>query len=97
MGGIIRKNHNIFKCTRHKVLLNHVSLDMEYNFGTETRSGSNNETNLRVSSSCETMCAALSFRVGLPLSPLRGIKKETIWRPRNRNQYLYVRSIGPGC
>ena len=28
---------------------------------------------------------------------MRGIKKETSWRPRNRNQYLYVRSIGPGC
>ena len=47
---------------------------MEYNFGTETQSGSNNETNLSVSNSCETMCAALSFRVGLPLSPLIGAK-----------------------
>ena len=28
---------------------------------------------------------------------MRGILKETIWRPRNRYQYLYVRSIGPGC
>ena len=28
---------------------------------------------------------------------MRGIKKETSRRPRNRNQYLYVRSIGPGC
>ena len=43
---------------------------MEYNFVTETYSGSNNETNLSVSNSCETMCAALSLRVGLPLSPL---------------------------
>ena len=44
--------------------------DMEYNFRTETQSGSNNETNLSIYNSCETMCAALSFRVGLPLSPL---------------------------
>ena len=43
---------------------------MEYNFGTETQSVSNNETNLSVSNSREIMCAALSFRVGLPLSPL---------------------------
>ena len=43
---------------------------MEYYFGTETQSGSNNETNLSVSNSRETTCAALSFRVGLPpLSP----------------------------
>ena len=28
---------------------------------------------------------------------MRDIKKETNQRPRNRNQYLYVRSIGPGC
>ena len=28
---------------------------------------------------------------------MRGIQKETSRRPRNRNQYLYVRSIGPGC
>ena len=28
---------------------------------------------------------------------MRGIQKETNRRPRNRNQYLYVRSIGPGC
>ena len=54
-----------------KLLLNQASLDMDYNFGTETESGSNNETNLSVSNTCETMCAALSFRVGLPLSPLR--------------------------
>ena len=26
-----------------------------------------------------------------------GIQKETSRRSRNRNQYLYVRSIGPGC
>ena len=53
-----------------KLLLNQASLDMEYKFETETEGGSNNETNLSVSNSCETMCAALSFRVGLPLSPL---------------------------
>ena len=28
---------------------------------------------------------------------MRGIKKETIRRPRNRNLYLYIRSIGPSC
>ena len=28
---------------------------------------------------------------------IRGIKKETSRRPRKRNQYLYVRSIGPDC
>ena len=28
---------------------------------------------------------------------MRGIQKEMNWRPRNINQYLYVRSIGPGC
>ena len=28
---------------------------------------------------------------------MRDIQKETSRRPRNRNQYLYVRSIGPGC
>ena len=28
---------------------------------------------------------------------MRGIKKETSRKPRNRNKYLYVRSIGPGC
>ena len=28
---------------------------------------------------------------------MRGIQKETSQRPRNRNQYLYVRSIGPDC
>ena len=28
---------------------------------------------------------------------MRGIQKETSRRPRNRNQYLYFRSIGPGC
>ena len=54
-----------------KLLLNQASLDMEYNFGTEIQGRSNNETNLSVSNSCETMCAALSFRVVLPLSPLR--------------------------
>ena len=48
------------------LLLNQASLDVEYNFGTETQSGSNNETNLSVSNSCETMCSALSFRVRLP-------------------------------
>ena len=63
MGEIIRKSHI-------KLLLNQASLHMEYNFGTETQGGSNNETNLSVSNSCETMWAALYFRVGLPLSPL---------------------------
>ena len=53
------------------MLLNQASLDMEYNFGTGTQSASNNETNLSVSNSCDTMYAALSFRVGLPLSLLR--------------------------
>ena len=43
---------------------------MEYNFGTETQGGSNDETNLSVSNSYETKCAALSFRVELLLSPL---------------------------
>ena len=28
---------------------------------------------------------------------MRGIQKEMSRRFRNRNQYLYVRSIGPGC
>ena len=28
---------------------------------------------------------------------IRAIIKETSRRPRNRNQYLYVRSTGPGC
>ena len=28
---------------------------------------------------------------------MRGIQKETCRRPGNRNHYLYVRSIGPGC
>ena len=28
---------------------------------------------------------------------MRGIQKETSRKPRNRPQYLYVRSIGPGC
>ena len=28
---------------------------------------------------------------------MRGIQKEMSQRPRNRNLYLYVRSIGPGC
>ena len=28
---------------------------------------------------------------------MRGIRKETSRMPRNRNQNLYVRSIGPGC
>ena len=28
---------------------------------------------------------------------MRGIQKEMSRKPRNRNQYLYVRSIGPGC
>ena len=28
---------------------------------------------------------------------MRGIQKEMSRRPRNRNQYLYVRSINPGC
>ena len=28
---------------------------------------------------------------------MRDIQKETSRRPRNRNQYLYVRRIGPGC
>ena len=55
-------------------MLNQASLDMEYNFGTETQGGSNNETNLSFSNSCETMCAAFSFRVGLPLSPLRPVE-----------------------
>ena len=50
---------------------------MEYNFGTETQSGSKYETNLSVSNSCETMCAALSFRVGIPLSPLTFPRKTT--------------------
>ena len=28
---------------------------------------------------------------------MRGTQKETSRRPRNRNQYLYIRSIGSGC
>ena len=28
---------------------------------------------------------------------MSGIQKEMSRRPRNRNQYLYIRSIGPGC
>ena len=33
-----------------------------------------------------------------PLSLLyEGVKKETSRRPRNRNQCLYIRNIGPGC
>ena len=28
---------------------------------------------------------------------MRGIQKETSQRSRNRNQYMYVTSIGPGC
>ena len=71
MGEIIGKSHNIPSSARDtKLVLNQASLDKEYNFGTETQSGSNNETNLSVSNSCEKMCAALSFRVRLPLSPL---------------------------
>ena len=71
MGEIIREATKPSNARDTKLLLNQASLDMEYNFGTDTQSGSNNETNLSVSNSCETMCAALSFPVGLPLSPLR--------------------------
>ena len=28
---------------------------------------------------------------------MKGIQKETSRRPKNRKQYLYVRSLGPGC
>ena len=38
-----------------------------------------------------------SYPIVFCIIPMRGIQKETSQRPRNRNQYLYVRSISPGC
>ena len=37
------------------------------------------------------------MKSSLMAQPLRSILKETSRRPRNRNQYLYVRSIGTCC